>query len=47
MAVRVRQQFRLPDHKHSNTSADGSPLDNTTMINNTKLVDAILVGVVA
>jgi hypothetical protein len=45
MAVIVSQQFRLPDHKHSNDQADGSSLDDTTIINNTKLVDAILVGV--
>jgi hypothetical protein len=46
MAVIISQQFRLPDHKHSNDQADGSALDDTTMINNTKLVDAILVGVI-
>jgi hypothetical protein len=46
MAIIISQQFRLPDHKHSNTSADGSSLDDTTIINNTKLADAILVGVV-
>jgi hypothetical protein len=46
MAVIISQQFRLPDHKHSDTSADGSKLDNTTMINDTSLVDAIIIGVV-
>jgi hypothetical protein len=46
MAIIISQQFRLPDHKHSNDQADGSPLDDTTMLKNTKLADAILVGVV-
>jgi hypothetical protein len=46
MAIRISKQFRLPDHKHSNNQADGSPLNDTTVINNIKLVDAIIIGVV-
>jgi hypothetical protein len=46
MAISVSKQFKLPDHKHTNVSGDGSSLDNTTLINNQKLADAILVGVV-
>jgi hypothetical protein len=36
----------LTNHKHSDAPGDGSNLDDTTIIKTTKLVDAIIIGVV-